>query len=372
MIGRILIAEDNHDLNKSLGDLLNMEGHLCSNYLDPQEALSNLKDNDYDILLTDLKMPGLDGIELTEKALKIRPDMRVIIMTAFSSMPSVIKAIRLGVDNYILKPFKVKELLFLINKSLEKKKLVLENRRYRKGLENLVQEMTHDLLTTQQNFSASQLESIFAIGNIIEARDFYTRGHTERVALYACATAKAMGWDEKKIYGLGIGSPLHDIGKVGIPDAILKKPGALTNEEYEKMKEHCIIGYEMVKDTNFAVGIINCILQHHERFDGRGYPFGLKGNNISQEGRLLAIVDAFDAMTSSRIYRKGMPMEKALSIIQEEAGKQFDPKYAKAFLSLNEKGTIKNILEKEDYINDFKVLVSSIVNMKVPQNVRLS
>jgi putative two-component system response regulator len=368
MSGRVVIAEDNNDLNKSLGDLLSQEGYSCSNHTDPLTALEDIDENDYDVLLTDLKMPGLDGIELAEKVLQLRPDMRVIIMTAFSSMPSVIKALRLGVDNYILKPFNIKELLFQINKSMEKKKMELENKRYRKGLENLVEEMTSDLLVTQQNFSVSQLESIFAIGNILEARDFYTRGHTERVALYACATAEAMGWEPRKIYCLGIGSPLHDIGKVGIPDSILKKPGALTDAEYENMKEHCLIGYEMVKDTNFPVGIINCILQHHERYDGKGYPFGLKGRNISQEGRLLAIVDAFDAMTSSRVYRKGMPMEKALGIIESEAGGQFDPKYVKVFLNLHEKGVIRNILEKEDYIHEFKKLVNNIVNMKVPAN----
>ena len=366
MAGKIVIAEDNKDLNKSLADLLKMEGYQCSNHVDPHEALEDIRSNDFDVLVTDLKMPGLDGIELSEKALRLQPDLRVIVMTAFSSMPSVIKALRLGVDNYILKPFNVKELLFQINRSIEKKKMVLENRRYRKGLENLVQEMTHDLLITQQNFSVSQLESIFAIGNIIEARDFYTRGHTERVALYACATAEAMGWDARTIYCLGIGSPLHDIGKVGIPDAILKKPSGLTDDEYEKMKEHCLIGYEMVKDTNFPVGIINCILQHHERYDGKGYPFGLKGKNISKEGRLLAIVDAFDAMTSSRIYRKGMPVEKAINIIKNEAGAQFDPQYAQVFLKLHKEGVIQNILEREDYIIEFKKLVNNIVNMKVP------
>lgn len=363
MYDKILIAEDDSDLNATIQEFLSGHGYRCASFTDPRKALISLKQEEYDVLLADLKMPHIDGIHLASQALEVSPDIRVLILTAYSSMHTVVEAIRLGVDNYILKPFSPRELLFQVQRSLERRRLVVENQKYQRGLEQLVEDHTRELLHRQRELRISQMESIFAIGNIIEARDYYTRGHTERVTLYAVAVAQALKWERRKIYDLGIGSPLHDIGKIGVPDRILKKEGPLTFEEHERMKEHTEIGYNMVRGLDFAPGTIACILYHHERYDGKGYPFGLDGDDIPEEGRIMAICDAFDAMTSNRVYRKAMSSHRALEIVEENIGLQFDPTFARVFINLFKTQKIRNYLNETDITKEFNEFVVQLIEM---------
>jgi len=334
----ILVAEDDVSLATTIEELFSENNLDCVVHNDPLDALDHLNGNQVDILLADLKMPNLSGIELANKAKQINPDLRVIIMTAYSSLKTAIEALRMGVDSYVLKPFSSEEILWRIRRSMEMHGLIKENRDYQDNLEERIYAQTQEMLTKQRELRHSQIENIFAIGNIIEARDVYTRGHTERVTLYAVGMAEASGWSKRRIRELGIGSPLHDIGKIGIPDKILKKDGKLTFEEYERMKNHPQIGYEMIRLANFPKGAVSSILYHHERYDGKGYPFGLKGEDIPEEGRIMAVCDAFDAMTSTRVYRPAMPVEKACAILKEGAGTQWDPDYVNLFLSLLEDG----------------------------------
>lgn len=338
MATQLLVAEDDTNLSRTLEDVFESEKLQCKIYNDPRDALQFVRGNDVEVLLADLKMPHIDGVELAQKVKKLKPDVRVIIMTAYSSLKTVIEALRIGVDSYILKPFSTEELLFRVKKSLEQFELVRKNNEYQDHLEEMIYKQTQEMLIKQRELRYSQIENIFAIGNIIEARDVYTRGHTERVTLFAVAMAEAEGWTKKEIRELGIGSPLHDIGKIGIPDDILKKDGKLTFEEYECMKNHPQLGYEMIRLAEFPQGAINSILYHHERYDGKGYPFGLAGEDIPKEGRVMAVCDAFDAMTSTRVYRPAMPVEKATSILREGAGGQWDPRYIELFLNMLEEG----------------------------------
>jgi len=181
------------------------------------------------------------------------------------------------------------------------------------------------------DLKSAYFDTIKAITNSIEARDPYTKGHSERVARFSKAIAEELNWDKNEIELIDWGGMLHDVGKIGIPDSILNKPEKLTNDEYNKIKLHPLIGAQIVKDISFLESVIPYILEHHERFDGKGYPGGVAGENISIKGRLLAVADAFDAMTSDRPYRKALKPEDALKEISRNRGTQFDPEIALAF-----------------------------------------
>ena len=359
----ILIAEDDSDLNDSITAALTREGYRCISCLDPVKALEAARREDIDLLLTDLKMPNIDGVELANRFNSLQPDARVIMMTGYSTMSTVIEGLRMGIDSYILKPFRMEEILFNVGSSMERRRLMRENRRYQAGLESMVVEQTRELTERFGRLSRSQFESIFAIGNIIEARDAYTRGHTERVTYFAVALAESIGWPENKIRDLSIGSPLHDIGKIGVPDRILKKQSGLDFAEFELMKNHPEIGYRMVRGCDLSPLSVGCIIFHHERFDGRGYPFGLAADDIPEEGRLMAIADAFDAMTSDRIYRPAMPFEKAVGIVRECTGSQFDPKMSDAFLRLIDSGSLDPVLQRGEIKEEFEGLVTRMTEV---------
>jgi len=189
--------------------------------------------------------------------------------------------------------------------------------------------------------------TVGALANAIEARDPYTRGHTDRVARITIAFCDRLGWEREKLSIARMGALLHDIGKIGVPDAILRKPGRLTADEYELMKEHTVIGAQILQGIHALEPAIPFVLSHHERWDGKGYPEGLSGKNIPIEGRILAIVDAFDAMTSARVYRAPMSMDAAVAEIRRCAGTQFDPGLVPAFVRLYEDGLIHQALQEE-------------------------
>ncbi len=359
----ILIAEDDLDLSESICETLRKEGYRCLAFANPLDALETANRVDIDLLVTDLKMPHIDGIELARNIKSLQPDSRVIVITGFSTMNTVIEGLRLGIDGYILKPFRSEEILFNVKKSMERRRLIRQNRSYQAGLESMVVDQTRELVDRYGRLSRSQFESIFAIGNIIEARDAYTRGHTERVTLFSVALAERYGWPENRIRELAIGSPLHDIGKIGVPDGILKKKGPLNFNEFEHMKLHPEIGYEMVKNSDLPSVSVGCILFHQERYDGKGYPFGLKGEDIPEEGRLMTVCDAFDAMTSDRVYRPTMPVERAMDIVREYAGTQFDPHMAEQFLQLIDAGAFDRLLYLEEIREEFEQLVARMTEI---------
>ncbi|HUX06404.1 MAG TPA: HD domain-containing phosphohydrolase [Acidobacteriota bacterium] len=359
----ILIAEDDLGLSETICETLSREGYHCLAFADPLEALEAAKRVDVDLLVTDLKMPHLDGIELARKVSGIQPDSRIIVITGYSTMNTVIEGLRLGIDSYILKPFRSEEIVFNVKKSMERRRLIRENRNYQAGLESMVVDQTRELVDRYGRLSRSQFESIFAIGNIIEARDTYTRGHTERVTLFSVALAESCGWPEHRIRDLAIGSPLHDIGKIGVPDKILKKKGPLNFKEFELMKLHPEIGYEMVEHSDLPSVAVGCILFHQERYDGKGYPFGLKGEDIPEEGRLMTVCDAFDAMTSDRVYRPAMPVDRAMDIVREYSGTQFDPHMAEQFLKLIEAGAFDPLLYLKEIREEFERLVTRMTEI---------
>ncbi len=281
------------------------------------EAIDKLKENRFDLVISDIRMPKGDGIALLTYVKTNYPDTAVIMLTAVYEVQVAIKCLHDGASNYIIKPFEVTGLAFSVKEALEKRRLLLEKKEYQKDLER-------KLLQQTEHLRHIYLDTVKTIANCLEAKDVYTRGHSKRVTDYALQLAKAMSQPMEFLYQIQLSGLLHDIGKIGIPEAILNKSGGLTPEEYDQIKLHPSISIHILRPIIHDEEIIGNIQDHHERFDGLGYPNGKEGRAIPLGARILSIADAFDAMTSDRAYRKAMSKEKASDELKSNAGSQFD------------------------------------------------
>ncbi len=320
----VLIVDDEQSLTTVLSKVLATDGHKCQVASNGKEALALMQENDFDIVVTDITMPEMTGIELLKLVKKRDTEIQVIVITGHPDVDFAVEAIRSQVDDYLIKPFEMGQLRHAVYRALEHRALLQENRLYREHLEERVDRYFRDGLR--------------ALAAAIEARDRYTGGHLDRVSKYALATGTELGLGEKSMWSLWLGSLFHDVGKLAIPDAILNKPGPLTEEEYEEMKRHPELGVEIIQRISFLLPAAMAILHHQERWDGNGYPGGLQGERISIEGRILAVADAFDAMLTDRPYRKALTEDYAVGELERCAGSQFDPGVVEAFMRAMGKG----------------------------------
>jgi putative two-component system response regulator len=277
------------------------------------EALQTMDAFSPDLIVSDISMPEMDGYALLE-AVRARLQgigLPFLFVSARSQRSDVTRARRLGVDDYLFKPFEAQELLEAVRIRLERRRAVR-------------------LLDTRE----AHIQTVIMLANVIEARDPYTRGHVERVRDYALALAHALDWSAEAMSVLEFGAILHDIGKIIVPAEIIKKAAPLTTGEQAVMRQHVEAGAQMLKDVSHLQAAAPFILYHHEHWDGSGYPFGFSAEGIPMEGRLLAIVDAYDAMTSTRPYRTGLPKDMALREIRTGAETYFDPAMAEVFLEI--------------------------------------
>ncbi|UCC83700.1 MAG: response regulator [Gemmatimonadota bacterium] len=327
----VLIVDDEQSLTTVLAKVLGADGHKCRVASNGKDALALIEDTDFDVVVTDITMPEMTGIELLKLVKKRDREIQVIVITGHPDVDFAVEAIRSQVDDYLIKPFEMGQLRHAVYRALEHRALLSENRAYREHLEERVQKQAGQI---NQLF----LDGLQALAAAIEARDRYTGGHLDRVSKYALATGTELGLDERAMWSLWLGSLFHDVGKLAIPDAILNKPGPLTEEEYEEMKRHPELGVEIIQRISFLLPAALAILHHQERWDGNGYPGGLKGERISIEGRILAVADAFDAMLTDRPYRKALTEGYALSELERCAGSQFDPGVVRAFMQAMDKG----------------------------------
>jgi HD-GYP domain-containing protein (c-di-GMP phosphodiesterase class II) len=247
-----------------------------------------------------------------------------------------VQAMRSGADDYLVKPLLESAVIASLERALHKRHLEQQVESYRQHLEEMVADRTGQLRQALQQLERSYEDTLQALGAAIDLRDNDTAGHSQRVCRYSLEIARAMGWSEQKLGSLAKGAHLHDIGKLGIPDGILLKPGSLTAEERKLMQRHVTIGYDLVKDIAFLADAAEIVLTHHERYDGGGYPRGLKGDEILPSARIFAVADSFDAITSDRPYRRASSFESGLQIIRGCSGTQFDPQVVSAFLSIPE------------------------------------
>ncbi len=330
---KILVVEDEEPIRELVKEHLEDEGYEVITAKDGADGLEKYSINlDTALILSDIKMPRLDGLTLLNKVKEINSQIIVVMMSALTDIQSAIKAMNAGAYTYITKPFKLVELSLVVKRAIEKRKLIFENYMYQKHLEELVKQRTEELEIAYEKLDNAYNETLEALVTALDARDTETEGHSIRVTEYTIELAKLMGISDFEFLStLRIAALLHDIGKIGIPDSILRKPAKLTPEEWEIMKKHPLIGYEIVKKINFLKNSAPIILHHHERWDGGGYPYGLKGEDIPLGSRIFAVADTIDAMTSDRPYRKALTFEIVSDELVKFKGKQFDPEVVSAF-----------------------------------------
>jgi cyclic di-GMP phosphodiesterase len=333
---RVLIVDDETSVRKVMAAVLAQLGIPCETAASGEEALRVLETDRIDAVISDLQMPGMSGMELLAKVRQSYPQMVFLMVTGVDDIRVGVQAMRQGADDYIVKPLQVDANIVLasLTRALHVKRLEQEVEKYRRHLEEIVAEQTQQLREALRQIERSYDHTLEVLGAAIDLRDSPTAGHSRRVFLYSIKIAKAMGGLENHVRNIAMGAWLHDIGKLAIPDAILLKPGSLTDEEREIMQRHVQIGYDLVKGIPFLTDAAEIIFAHHERCDGSGYPRGLKAEEIPVGARIFAVADTFDAMTSDRPYRRALPFEASREVIERGAGKQYDSQVAIVFLSI--------------------------------------
>jgi putative nucleotidyltransferase with HDIG domain len=334
----ILIVDDDPTIRDLLTEGLSESGYRVTAAGDGAEGLAALSRNGFQLVVSDIDMPEVDGVQLLQRAKEIRPDVEVIMLTGVVDVETAIQSMRLGACDYLTKPFNLAEVRITVERALEKRRLILENREYQKHLEDKVRERTEAL-------SRSYRTTLEALATALDTRDSETLGHSLRVAAYTVAVARRMGVGEPDLTDIYRGALLHDVGKIGVPDAILRKPGRLTPEEWNEMRRHPELGYRILEGVDFLERAREIVLSHQERFDGQGYPRGLRGTDIPLGARIFAVVDTMDAMTSDRPYRKARSYDEARAEIRRHSGTQFDPEVVRTFLAIGD-GEWNDIQEK--------------------------
>ena len=321
-----LVVDDQDRLRAALVRSLRQGGYECLEARSGRQALEVLASGHVvHLVVSDLRMPEMDGLTLLEN-LRVRyPDLAVVMVTGVSEVETAVECLQRGAFDYITKPFQLSEVHARIERALERRRLLLDNRRYQQHLADLVRQQT---VRIEEVF----LEGIQTLVHALEAKDPYTQGHSARVAAYAKVTAELMGFGDEQVQIIELGAELHDIGKIGVNESILNKEGNLSDSEYRHVMTHTVIGERILSSLfGAAPTVLSIVRSHHERLDGKGLPDGLAGDAIPREARLIAVVDAFDAMTSSRSYRPAMTPQEAVRELRTQQGRQFDPDVVDAF-----------------------------------------
>ena len=327
---RLLIVDDEPEVRGVLRDLLG-GAYQCAEASSAEEALAQLRESDFDLVISDITMSGMSGLEMIPHVKTVSPDTVIVMISGMQTIESAINALRLGAFDYLMKPFDLRQAEAAVSRALEYHELVVAKKRYETRLEELVEQRTAELDQALDSLEQAYRTTLQALTAALETRDAETHGHSERVVTFGLRLGREYGLSAPSMKALEFGSLLHDIGKIGVPDAILRKPAKLTDEEWERMREHPIHGQQILRGIKFLEGAAKVVAQHHEKWDGSGYPLGLKAEDIDICARIFSVADAFDAITSDRVYRKGRPYEAAAQELDEWAGRQFDPKVVEAF-----------------------------------------
>lgn len=333
---RVLAVDDEPAAAKLLSLILPAPAFRCTAACSGAEALVALQREPFDAVISDIQMPGLSGMEVLTEVRHKYPHMAFLVTTGLDDVDVGVKAMRSGADDYLVKPLREDAVLASLENALHKRRLQQEIENYRLHLEEMVAARTTQLQAALQQIQQSYEDTLQALGAAIDLRDNETAGHSQRVCSYSLEIAGAMGWQEKELGRLARGAYLHDIGKLGVPDGILLKPGPLTGEERKLMQRHSQIGFDLLKDIPFLSDAAEIVLMHHERFDGSGYPKGLKGEEVPLGARIFAIADTLDAITSDRPYQRASSFEFAKERIRQLSGTAFDPQVVSLFLNLPE------------------------------------
>ena len=335
---RIIVVDDEQGIVDSLSIFLKRSGYDFTGLTNPLEAIERVRNEHFDMMILDFMMDPIHGDEVVEEIRKFNKDLYILLLTGHKDLAPPLETIkRLEIQGYCEKSDKFDQLLLLIEsgiKSIEQMNTI-----------KTINEQLHD---KNEELERAYLDTIGILRQTVEAKDPYTRGHSDRVSEYSVLIGKKLGLDEKALHILKIGGLFHDIGKIGIPDSILLKESKLSDEEYSQIKNHPMIGVHMLGDAAIFTDILPIVKHHHERYDGRGYPSQLVGEDIPYVARIAAVADTFDAMTSKRSYRDSLPIDVVRVEIERCSGTQFDPNIAKVFLDImdNDFDLIREIQEK--------------------------
>jgi putative nucleotidyltransferase with HDIG domain len=330
----ILVVDDEEAIREVVSTMLESKGYRCTAVSNGRAAQDQVKRVTPDLVLSDMIMPEMDGIKLLDWIRNYDPEVPVIMVTAIHDISTALEAIRRGAYDYILKPFEKDQLFLGVGRALQHRRLVAENRNYQRNLEQQVEERTAQLSGALVQLEQSYDDTLEALGSALDLKDAETEGHCQRVTAFTISIAKAMPVPNNYLPVLARAAFLHDIGKMAIPDRILRKPGPLDDDEKQIMRTHCEIGYNMLIRIPFLRDAAEIVLAHQEFFNGTGYPRGLKEAQIPLGARIFTVADSLDAMISDRPYRRALPMTHAREEIRRCAGTQFDPKVVEVFLSI--------------------------------------
>lgn len=327
---RILIVDDEDYICTILARWLGTEGYQCTVAQDADEALAVLAgDAGYELLISDIMMPGLSGIDLLQRVRESYAGLAVIMATGLDKRDVAIRTLQLGAYGYVIKPFDKNELIISVAGALERRRLALESQAYEERLREEVSARTADIRAREE-------EIALRLVSASEYRDEETGSHIRRMGVFSATLARALHWETQAVEMIRVAAPMHDVGKIGVPDKILLKPGKLTAEEFEKIKEHTIIGAKILGGS--TIGLLqmatDIALYHHEKWNGAGYLHGLAGEEIPEAARIVAVADVYDALSNDRVYREALPEEEVLAIMTEGRGSHFDPRVFDQFLEL--------------------------------------
>jgi response regulator RpfG family c-di-GMP phosphodiesterase len=359
---RLLIVDDEPEVRGVLRDLLS-DTYQCTEAASAEDALSQLRQATYELVISDITMSGMSGLEMIPHVLASSPETVIVMISGMQTIESAIDALRLGAFDYLMKPFDLRQAEAAVARAYQHHELVSAKRRYENHLEELVEQRTAELDQALDSLENAYRSTLSALTAALETRDAETHGHSERVVTFSLRLGREYGLTTAQMKALEFGSLLHDIGKIGVPDAILRKPAKLTDEEWIRMREHPFHGQQILRGIKFLEGAACVVAQHHEKWDGTGYPGGLKGEDIDICARIFSVADAFDAITSDRVYRKGRTYEAAAEELNQWSDRQFDPKVVEAFHRVPKEDwdeLRRRSLMRQPHENDWQPVASAI------------
>ena len=337
----VLVVDDEEPIRNALRKFLKQQQFEVHAASSAEEALQQLRLHKISLMLSDIRMPGTSGVDLVPQALEIEPELAILMLTAVNDATSAALCMQRGAMDYLTKPIELVDLGRAVQRALKRRETLLENRHLNQWLKEEVTTRTAELHRQQHRMERISTATLEALVNALEAKDPYLRGHSARVADLSANVATEMGLAEEEVERVRMAGRLHDLGKIGTRDAVVNKEGPLTAEEFEHVKQHVIIGAQILAPLAHLGDIVAMVKSHHERFDGTGYPDGLRGEEIPQGGRVIAAAEVYDALTTARPYQDKLTPEEAVERMADLSGTVLDPKVYEALVKIvGRRGTL--------------------------------